>query len=322
MPHGKEIRMRSIHHAQRLALALFAGLGVTLTLLALPVHAAERLHTGQEVDSSYHPTVARPAYDGEQHPAVLLDEAHHEAYTSTGRYRPFVELLTRDGYRVKPNRSPFQKESLAANVLVIADPLGARTASHPAFTPAECDAVYDWVQKGGALLLIAGPAPAGQAAAILAKRLGVDMSQGETFDPEHSGDANTPTAWITFSRKNHLLREHPILTGREVSEGIETVVTFHGQSLKGPEGSAAFLPLGDAARDQHVEEGIDLSAAGRAQGIAFELGKGRVVVLADPAMATAQQMAGGALKVGMNRPGNDDRQLVLNVLHWLTHLLG
>jgi hypothetical protein len=310
--------MRSVRHIARLVLAVLG--------FALPVFtasAAGRLHTGQEVDSGYHPTVGRPAYDGEQHPTVLLDEAHHEAYTSTGRYRPFVELLTKDGYRVKPNRSPFQKESLdAANVLVIADPLGTGIASHPAFTPAECDAVYDWVQKGGALLLIAGPAPAGQAAAILAKRLGVDMSQGETFDPEHSGDANTPTAWITFSRKNHLLREHPILTGREVSEGIETVVTFHGQSLKGPEGSAAFLPLGEAARDQHVEEGIDLSAAGRAQGIAFDLGKGRVVVLADPAMLTAQQMAGGALKVGMNRPGNDDRQLVLNVLHWLTHLLG
>ena len=317
MAYGKEIRMRSIRQRQRLVLTV---LGFAFPLFT--ANAAERFHTGQEVDSAYHPSVGRPAYDGEQHPAVLLDEAHHESYTSTGRYRPFVELLTRDGYRVKPNRAPFQKESLdAANVLVIADPLGAGTPSHPAFTPAECDAVYDWVQKGGALLLIAGPAPAGQAAAILAKRFGVDMSQGETFDPEHSGDANTPTAWITFSRRNHLLREHPILTGREVSEGIETVVTFHGQSLKGPEGSSAFLPLGDAARDQHVEEGIDLSAAGRAQGIAFELGKGRVVVLADPAMVTAQQMAGGALKVGMNRPGNDDRQLALNVLHWLTRLL-
>ncbi|HEV7516166.1 MAG TPA: DUF4350 domain-containing protein [Thermoanaerobaculia bacterium] len=307
--------MRRVRPLAKLALVIVAGLGVVAS-------AAERFSTGQEVDSGYHPTVGRPAYDGEQHPAVLVDEAHREAYTATGRYRPFAELLAKDGYRVKPNRSPFQPASLdAASVLVIADPLGAGTPSHPAFTPAECDAVYDWVQKGGALLLIAGPAPAGQAAAILARRLGVDMSQGETFDPEHSGAAGTPTAWITFSRQNHLLGDHPILSGREAAERIATVVTFHGQALKGPEGSAAFLPLGDAARDQHAEEGVDLSAAGRAQGIAFELGKGRVVVLADPAMATAQQVAGGALKVGMNRPGNDDRQLVLNVLHWLTRLL-
>jgi len=311
--------MQSVRHAERLVRVV---LGLALAFPPFPARAAQRLNTGQEVDSGYHPTVARPAYDGEQHPVVLVDEAHREAYTATGRYRPFAELLTRDGYRVKPNRAPFQKESLAAaDVLVIADPLGAGTPSHPAFSPAECDAVYDWVQKGGALLLIAGPAPAGQAAANLAKRFGVEMSQGETFDPEHSGAADTPTAWITFSRKSHLLRDHPILIGREVSEGIETVVTFHGQSLKGPEGSTALLPLGDAARDQHVNEGTDLSAAGRAQGIAFELGKGRVVVLADPAMATAQLVA-GTLKVGMNRPGNDDRQLVLNVLHWLTRLLG
>jgi hypothetical protein len=311
--------MQSARHAERLLLVV---LGVALALPVFPARAALRLNTGQEVDSGYHPTVGRPAYDSEQHPTVLVDEAHHEAYTSTGRYRPFAELLTKDGYRVKPNRSTFQKESLAAaDVLVIADPLGADRPSHPAFTLAECDAVYDWVQRGGALLLIAGPAPAGEAAAILGKRLGIDMSQGETFDPEHSGAADTPTAWITFSRQNHLLVDHPILRGREVSEGIETVVTFHGQSLKGPEGSAAFLRLGDAARDRHFQEGTDLSAAGRAQGIAFELGKGRVVVLADPAMATAQWVA-GTLKVGMNRPGNDDRQLVLNVLHWLTRLLG
>ncbi len=151
--------------------------------------------------------MAQAAYDAEQHPLVLVDEAHHESYTLAGRYRPFAELLTKDGYQVKPNRKPFDKESLAeANVLVIADPLGSGTggiggiggtaAGHPAFTAAECDAVYQWVQAGGALLLVADPAPAGRAAAILAKRFGVEISQGETFDPEHSGATGTPTAWI------------------------------------------------------------------------------------------------------------------------------
>ena len=85
-------------------------------------------------------------------------------------------------------------------------------------------------------------------------------------------------------------------------------------------GSATLLPLGDAARDLHADEGVDLSAAGRSQAVAFELGKGRVVVLADAATVGAELVA-GTLKVGMNRPGNDDRQLTLNVLHWLTRLL-
>lgn len=331
--------MHLVRPPERLALAALVSLGFLLALppalAAKPAKAGAAFNVGQEVDPGYHPTVAQAAYDAEQHPLVLVDEAHHESYTLAGRYRPFAELLTKDGYQVKPNRKPFDKESLAAelgaSVLVIADPLGSgaggtggaggTAAGHPAFTAAECDAVYQWVQAGGALLLVADPAPAGRAAAILAKRFGVEMSQGETFDPEHSGAAGTPTAWIPFSRRNKLLADHPITQGRNESERIETVVTFHGQSLQGPEGSAAFLPLGAAARDQHVDEGIDLSAAGRAQGIAFELGKGRVVVLADASMTTAQQLGGGALKVGMNRPDNDDRQLLLNVLHWLTRLL-
>jgi hypothetical protein len=247
-------------------------------------------------------------------------------------------LLTKDGYKVRPNRKPFEKESLAAvDVVVIADPLGAPgaapSATHTAhdadtahpddpFSPAEADALYAWIQAGGSLLLVADPGPAARAAMGLARRFGVGMSQGETFDPEHSGDANISTAWIPFTRENNLLADHPITRGRNDTERIETVVTFHGQSLSSPEGSTAFLPLGDAARDRHPGEGIDISAAGRSQGIAIELGKGRVVVLADAAMTTAQQLGGGALKVGMNRPDNDDRQLVLNLLHWLTRLLG
>ncbi len=316
----------------RLALAAFPLLGLVLALAGPPALAAAKpFNVGQEVDSGYHPTVARVAYDGDQHPVVLVDEVHHESYIVGGRYRPFAELLTKDGYRVRPNRKPFDKESLAAvDVLVLADPLGATAATGATgatgaagtFKPAEIDAVYAWVQAGGALLLVADPGPSARAAMDLARRFGVDMSQGETFDPEHSGDLRTPTAWIPFSRQNNLLADHPITRGRNDAERIETVVTFHGQSLSGPEGSAAFLPLGDAARDRHPGEGIDISAAGRSQGIAIELGKGRVVVLADTAMTTAQQLGGGALKVGMNRPDNDDRQLVLNIFHWLTRLLG
>jgi hypothetical protein len=320
--------MHSVRPPARLALALpFLGfLGGVLALPAAPAQAraaAKPFNVGQEVDAGYHPTVARAAYDGELHPVVLFDEAHHETYTAVGRSRPFVELLTKDGYQVRPNRKPIRKEILAeANVLVVVDPLATTAASAAStWSPAEADAIYEWVQAGGALLLVADSGPTARAAAGLAKRFGVDMSEGETFDPAHSGDASTPTAWISFSRQNKLLADHPITRGRNDAEKIDTVVTFHGQSLQGPEGSAAFLPLGDAARDQHVAEGLDLSAAGRAQGIAFDLGKGRVVVLADAAMTTAQQLGGGALKVGMNRPDNDDRQLALNILHWLTRLL-
>jgi hypothetical protein len=63
------------------------------------------------------------------------------------------------------------------------------------------------------------------------------------------------------------------------------------------------------------------SAAGRAQGIAFRLGKGRVVALGDAAMLSAQLTGSDDQPFGMNIPDIDNRQLTLNIMHWLSGLL-
>ena len=62
------------------------------------------------------------------------------------------------------------------------------------------------------------------------------------------------------------------------------------------------------------------SAAGRAQGIAFKFGKGRVVVLGEAAMMSAQLAGPEKRRMGMNMPGSDNRQLALNIMHWLSGL--
>jgi len=62
------------------------------------------------------------------------------------------------------------------------------------------------------------------------------------------------------------------------------------------------------------------SAAGRAQGLALEVGAGRIVVLGEAGMLRAQRDRNGAT-VGMNVPGYDNRQLALNIMHWLSRAL-
>ena len=57
-----------------------------------------------------------------------------------------------------------------------------------------------------------------------------------------------------------------------------------------------------------------------AQGIALEFGIGRIVVLADAAMLTAQTGFRG-YRFGMNVTGVDNKQLGLNIMHWLSGLL-
>src|SRR5690349_16862968 len=166
----------------------------------------------QMADPEFDTSVARPAYKDDG-PRVMFDEAHHNFHTADGRYKPFVDLLSNDGYRVIRNRQSFSKTTLSSyKILVIANALGAEEmdddgADNSAFTEDEMQAVQDWVKGGGALLLIADHAPFGGAAAGLAKSFGVDMSKGYTFDPKNSVEGS-PTQLI-FSRENKLLANHP-----------------------------------------------------------------------------------------------------------------
>ncbi|HLG94236.1 MAG TPA: hypothetical protein VI546_05315, partial [candidate division Zixibacteria bacterium] len=64
-----------------------------------------------------------------------------------------------------------------------------------------------------------------------------------------------------------------------------------------------------------------LPAAGKAQGIAMKSGRGRVVIMGEAAMLTAQINDRDGKPFGMNVPGNDDRQLALNIMHWLSGAL-
>jgi hypothetical protein len=291
----------------------------TLALLISPVVAQ------QVADPEFNTLVENPAYKREG-PRVMFDEAHHNFHTTDGRYKPFVDLLSNDGYRVVRNRQSFSKSTLASfKILVIANALGAEEldddgADKAAFTDEEIQAVQDWVKGGGALLLIADHAPFGGAAAALASRFGVDMSKGYTFDPQNSV-AGAPTQLI-FSRENRLLATHPITEGRGEKERLNLVRSFTGQSLKGPEGSTAILVLSDAAIDRsNFASQESVPAAGRAQAVALKFGKGRVLVQGEAAMLSAQVSGSDKRAMGMNVPGNDDRQYVLNVMHWLSGVL-
>jgi hypothetical protein len=279
----------------------------------------------QQPDLEFNTSVENPAYkkDG---PRVMFDEAHHNFHTTEGRYKPFVDLLMNDGYRVVRNRQPFTKTSLSSfKILVISNALGAEElddegADKSAFTDEEIQAVHDWVKSGGSLLLIADHAPFGGAAATLASRFGIDMNNGYTFDEKNSV-AGSPSQLI-FSRENKLLADHPIADGRNENERVNLLQSFTGQSLKGPKDSVAILNLSDTATDSpNFQRELVASAAGRAQALALKFGKGRVVVQGEAAMLSAQVSGAEKHRMGMNVPGNDNMQYVLNLMHWLSGLL-
>jgi hypothetical protein len=291
---------------------------VFLLVLAPPVMGQ------QQPDPEFNTSVDNPVYS-RNGPRVMFDEAHHNFHIADGRYKPFADLMTNDGFQVIRNRKPFSKQSLSSfKVLVIANALGAEEmddegADQSAFNDDEIQAVYDWVKGGGALLLIADHAPFGSAASALGTKLGVDMSKGYTFDAANSGGA---PSFLVFSRENKLLGPHPIVDGRNEKERVNKVLSFTGQSLKGPEESSSVLKLSDTAQDSPNHEQKSMtSAAGRAQALAFKVGKGRVVVHGEAAMLSAQIAGPEKFKMGMNVEGYDNKQYALNIMHWLSGAL-
>jgi hypothetical protein len=326
----------------RMLYFLFGGSACVLSVLCLPAPAQQQI-----VDPDFKATVERPAYRGSG-PVVAIDEAHANFHTSGGQYKPYADLLKNDGYTVKASTRKFEKAAFTGvNVLVVANALSPTASSSnpglPAFTEPECDALRDWVRAGGSLLLISDHAPFGSAAESLGKRFGVMMGKGWAFDRTPAGGVTTQ---LMFSNENGLLGNHPILRGRGASELVKTVRSFTGQSLSVPQGAVILLRLSATAREAPSTMDLDAEdtalrastpsepagshsspAAGRAQGIAMTFGKGRVVVLGEAGMFSAQiaRIPDGnqqrEFKFGMNVPGNDDRQFALNVIHWLSGLL-
>lgn len=273
--------------------------------------------------------MAAPAYARGAGPVVLVDEAHANFHTIGGRYGPFRRLLEADGYVVRANRAPFSAESLrGASVLVIANALHPDNAASwrlptpSAFTAAEVAAVHEWVQGGGALVLIADHMPFPGAAGPLAAAFGVDFRNGFAFD---STERNGRTV---FRRSDGTLASHPVTQGRGAAERIDSIVSFTGQGFvaRGEAEPLLVLPAGTVLL--LPDEAWRFSAATRRergrflQGALLRVGRGRAAFFGEAAMFTTQVAGAGGMRVGMNAPGAEQNaQFALNLLHCLTDVL-
>lgn len=263
-------------------------------------------------DPNANTTIANPAYKS-AHPRIAIDQAHGNIHTEGGLFKPFAQLAENDGYQVAPNAKSFTKDSLKnIDVLVISNPLGTlsndNNNSSPAFTQAECDAVYDWVQHGGSLSLIADHAPIGDAAQQMAQSFGVTLGNNFVFDTTPENFTRDDVTQLVFSDTNHLLGSSPIMQGRSESERLHRLVAFTGESVSIPKGATALLILSgtaglaspgseldplfdkDAAKAKVAREAAlkRAPAGAKSMAVAFSSGKGRVVVSGEAGMMTAQ----------------------------------
>jgi hypothetical protein len=260
---------------------------------------------------------------------VLYDEGHLNTHKADGTYKPFVKLITHDGYQVSVSREPFTEELLKPYQLLIisnAKVSPDRLKNESAFTDEECTVVQEWVKQGGALLLIADHHPFGLANQKLANAFGITMGAGSVKD---TSIYRRKQGQLEFTSTNGLLAPHPITHGLSKQQQLHRVITFTGQSLLGTGQTKPILLLGPTTREirpdsiwqqgekHYIRYSKPIPVHTLSQAMSVEYGQGRVVVLGEAGVISAQKVFGR--KFGMNHPKNtDNKQFALNIVHWLT----
>jgi hypothetical protein len=282
-------------------------------------------------DFDFKPPIAQPAYPSTKGPVVLMDEAHANTQKVIGPYLSFANLLFRDGYNIKSLTTKFTRESLgAARILVIANATAQRVQagfappSNSAFTDDEIIAVRDWVRQGGSLLLIVDHMPAPAANQKLAGIFGIEFHNGYAIE------AGEESQEMNFKLSDGGLRDHPILRGRNVEEVVTSVTTFTGSAFRLVAPGDPLLVLGKSVESfAPAVEGAFLPntprtpVGGWLQGATLRYGKGRIAVFGEANMFSAEISGLGKKPMGMNQPGaSRNPQFLLNVIHWLSGLLG
>ncbi|MCK4789146.1 MAG: ankyrin repeat domain-containing protein, partial [Desulfobacteraceae bacterium] len=303
-------------------------------LVGLVILIASEAIAQQIPDLSFLPEIENPAYPSGKGPVVMVDEAHLNFHSTERRYKPFAELLRRDGYIVKSLRSTFNSESLnTCQILVIANALSERNQSNwslptfSAFSDEEIAIVRDWVRNGGSLLLIADHMPFPGTDADLASAFGIRFNNGFAFETQQQKRIAKP---MLFRRSDGSLANHPITNGRMDNERVDSVATFTGQAFQSDVDvqpllmfRSSAISLMPTAAWEFTPNTPRIPIEGWFQGVVMHFGKGRAAFFGEAAMFTAQLTGSKRRPMGMNAPvAAQNSQFLLNVLHWLSGPLG
>lgn len=299
------------------------GAIAAFSLVALAITGS--LQAQQVPDTLFQPVVAAAAYPPGTGPRIGIDEFHHNFHSAVGRYRPFAKLAEGDGFRVLRVREALTEQSLKSiDILLIANPLNAindgnnwKLPTPSAYTPDEIRAVRAFVERGGALLLIADHMPFAGAAEALGAAFGIRFINGFT-------QTAARTSIFTLTRGQTLL-PHAITNGRSAAERIDSLVVFTGSAFSVTDATPVMrVPIGTRV-DQPEEAWVftektpSIPGTGLLFGAALSRGKGRVFASGEAAMFSAQRSGPqGEGRMGFNAPNApQNAQFALNVLHWL-----
>jgi hypothetical protein len=274
-------------------------------------------------DPSFDSKVLQPYYKNAQGPKVLIDGGHHNFFIQRSLMNPFIDLIKSDGYNPQIDSLPITKKHLSTYNIVVLNPAypfdyGTKKelGDLKAYSKEEIDHIYNYVNKGGSLLILTEKSPMINAMEPLLNKFGITASYGTIADTLHQ-DKQFGKNVIHYSKENGMLTvNHPILKGRNASEEINHIVMITGSAFKGkdyinilPTSSAA--QMGNAGVFTPVEQGSSVGLAGK-------VGKGKLVILSDTEIFIAMLFGKDKVKVGMQMSNYDLKQFALNIMHWLS----
>jgi hypothetical protein len=281
------------------------------------------LSQAQQVpDNNYSPPTFIPKYVNDLGSVVVIDEAHNNFHTLTGRYAPFARVLKKDGYKIIKGTEHFSKKNLEkGKILVIANAINAANIKQwtlptpSAFTSGEIEIVKDWVKNGGSLFLIADHMPFAGAATDLAKAFGFIIYNGFAID-QATYMRGLPDIFI---RSDNTFQP----TGLPGLEFVNSIATFMGNAFSIPADAVSIVNLDErfkiflpAKAWEFDKSTVWISGKGKSQGAYMRFGKGHLVIFGEAAMFSAQISNNN--KIGMNTPeGENNYLLLLSIIHWL-----
>ncbi len=265
-------------------------LGIGLTILA-QVTLAQQLP-----DFNYRPEWPNPPHAQGAGPLVALDAGHNNFHTLNGGFSAFGNILAAGGFVVQSHEGGFDELSLdGVDILVIANPLdysnvGNWTLPCPsAFTEEEMDALQNWVDGGGRLVLIADHMPFGGAVADLAGLFGLQWYNGfASIESSGPGDLLSEVDPFLHADSIHNFRT---FTG----SAMEPSLDFH---------SLMVLSEGDLNLPSRAWNFDSLNTRmpleGKWQACWRTWGRGAIVCLGEAASLTSQLIGPDKIPVGVS----------------------
>lgn len=293
----------------------------------------------QQADPDFVPKNNSARFSKANSPLVFIDEGHNNFHTTSGRFKPFTDVLLSNGYTVQASTKILTVGYLKdADILVIANALdaGRHDWAPPfkdAFTNEEVLAIKSWVFQGGSLMLIADHMPFPRAIETLAEAFGFTFSNGHvdqfTF---RTDDGSLPQHIIIGKVVNSLPATNLEFSINELRNSshyvssITQVKSFGGSAFQIPAKAEPLLTLGSNTYSLVPEIPFQVNAntprlpmENWHQGATLKMGKGRIAVFAEAMMFTSQIYTPTGKKYGLvSRGAEQNEQFLLNIMKWLS----